>query len=243
MKRTLTSILAVLMVAAISLPVLAAENEFVPSITEKDAPEIVLIKDDAGNDVLGTIIDAQNTVIDYVDLDCLVVTPVSEVDTSTQIPDASRTELKKVYEGLSNGTMKLPYELLGTDVKAEEVVIRDLFDISWLCSDHPEMVSKEGVSVEITFKLNVKATDEVYCLTYHNDAWTPIKSLTNNGDGTVTCVFEQKCPVAFAVRSKMAPAQTGDAMGNDLFLWVGLMVASVAALTVVIVVGKSRKTR
>ncbi len=243
MKRVLTFVLAAVMICALCLPALAAENDFVPSITEKDAPEIVTVKDTDGNDALGVILDADGNITDYVEQDCLIITAVSGVDSSAQIPAAARDELKKVYEGLSNGTMTLPYEKLGADIKAEEMVIRDLFDISWLCSDHGDIVDQADVSVELVFNLNVKATDEVYCMTYHNNTWNPIKNVTNNGDGTVTCVFEQKCPVAFAVRSKTTPAHTGDAAGNDLFLWVGLMAASAVALAVVAVAGKARKTR
>ncbi len=245
MKRILSLTLAVLMLAALALPTLAAENEFVPSITEKDAPEIVPVKDPAsGSDALGVICDNEgNDVTDYVTTLDLVVTPVSKVDTSTAIPEEAAEELKEVYTALTDGTMKLPLEKLGDDIKAEEMVIRDLFSVAWVNEDMETEVNKPGVCTKITFRLNVKAADEVYCMTYHNGQWDPVEKVTNNGDGTVTCLFEQKCPVAFIVRTAESSPKDGDVMGNYMGLWVGLLVASAAALVAVVVVGKNRKTR
>ena len=41
---------------------------------------------------------------------------------------------------------------------------------------------------------------EVAVFSYVDGEWIEAVSVTNNGDGTVTVVFEDICPVAFAVK-------------------------------------------
>ena len=67
-----------------------------------------------------------------------MITPVSQVDSSKEIPEDSRALLKQVYAALTDGSMKLPYEKYGLD--PAKMVIRDLFDVSFLCTEHPEML-------------------------------------------------------------------------------------------------------
>lgn len=237
MKRMICIITALVICLAMACPAFAAEGDFVPSISYKDSPDIVPGKDPNGNDVIGVVKDADGNIIDYVYPACLLITPVSKAESSTQIPQDAKDILLDVYEALSTGMMNLPYDKYNADLNPNEMVIRDLFDASWLCTDHPVMVAPEGVTVTVTFDLGVDADETVYCMTYMNNAWDPIVSVTNNGDGTVTCVFEDFCPVAFAVRSKLPPSQTGDVMGQTMYIWVIIMVASAAAVVTLIAVG------
>ena len=83
---------------------------------------------------------------------------------------------------------------------------------------------------------------EVIVMVYINGQWVPAEKVTNNGDGTVTVVFEDICPVAFVVEKDEAdgPAQTGDVLGQDLMLWVVLMVLSMAAIVVLNIYRRKR---
>lgn len=243
MKRVICLITAIITCLALACPVFAAEGEFVPSISYKGAPEIVPVKDGQGADALGALLDEDGKIVDYIYEDCLVVTPVSEAKTSTLIPDAAEELLLKVYDELTAGTMQIPYEKHNADLKASEMVIRDLFDASWLCADHPEAVTPKGVTVQLTFDLGVGKNDAVYCMSYKNNAWDPIVSVTNNGDGTVTCVFEDFCPVEFSVRQNVPSVDTGDRVGKTLYLWVGIMVVSAAAVVVLLVAGRRKNSR
>lgn len=226
MKKIICCLVALLLCA--SMTCAAAATEFVPSIDVKDHPEIVPGEDGS----IGIIYDGE-TEIDRVDAGCLVVTPVSKVDTSTEIPDDARTTLKDVYAKLLDGSMVLPYEKIDASLKPEAMVIRDLFDATFLCTEHPEMLAPEGVVLELTFDLGVDADEQVYVMTYNDSQWNPIVSVTNNGDGTVTCVFEHLCPVAFSVVSENWSPVTGY-MDPMVLLWVVLMVASAAALVFVV---------
>lgn len=78
MKKIISLMLVLIMCLSIAMPVFAAEDTFVPSISEKDGPQLVTITDDEGNPAIGKVPDADGNVIDYIDEDCLVVTPVSQ---------------------------------------------------------------------------------------------------------------------------------------------------------------------
>lgn len=243
MKRVISLALVIVLCLCLGMPAFAAENEFVPSIGYKDAPEIVPTEDDEGEEAIGEILDEDGKVIDYIYGPCLVITSVAAAKTSTMIPEESREILLSVYEQLLANTMQIPYEKHGADLKANEMVIRDLFDASWLCQEHPIMVAPKGVTVRITFNLGVKASDQIYCMTYMNGAWDPIVSLVNNGDGTVTCVFEDFCPIEFSIQSKTPPVPTGDTTGKFLPLWIGLLAASAAGVMTMLVVSRRKEAR
>lgn len=232
MKRVISMLAVLVLCISLACPVFA--DEFVPSITDKNAPDIITIKDEEGKPAIG-IINENGKPIDYVYGGCLVVTPVSQAKTSTLIPDDAEKLLLEVYDKLNNGSMQLPYEKISDKLDPKKMVIRDLFDASWLCTDHPIEVAKPGVTVELTFNLGVGKDTDVYVMTYKNNEWNPIVSVENNGDGTVTCVFEDFCPIAFAVQqgSNVPPSQTGD--NASLTLWIVLLAVSALALVAVIV--------
>ncbi len=229
MKKTLCLITVMALVLALACSVCAAQDDFVDSITYKGAPALVFDLD--GN--IGTLYDVNGQVIDKISPECLVITSIADVDKSDKIPEDARKELKEVYAALMDGSMELPYE---TD---QDMVIRELIDASWLCAgseeDHEAMLAPEGVTLELTFDLGVDKDTNVVVMTYIDGKWAPIVSVKNNGDGTVTCVFEEICPIAFSVpvKDNTPPAQTGDQ--TDLTLWISIMCASALALAAVVV--------
>lgn len=245
MKRFVAILVALMLCASLALPVAAANNEFTPSVENKPAPEIVPVMDPDGNPALAMILNGDGEIIDYVYEDCLIITSVSEAATSTKIPDAAEKLLLDVYGKLTSGDMTLPYEKFDSKLNAGNMVIRDLFDATFLCGEHPEMLEPKGVILRIKFKLNVAADTNVYTMTYNDEAWSPIKSTVNNGDGTVTCDFEHLCPVAFSVETgAKPPVQTGDEAGDALVIWsvvAGVSLLAVVALTVVYFRGNSKK--
>lgn len=223
MKKFFAIITAVMMCVSLMVPAMAAQ-EFMPSVTNKPAPEVVAAR----------IVDEDGNVLKVVGGECLIITPVSEVDTSTEIPEASRTVLKSVYGKLLDGSMTIPYEKHNADLDSSKMVMRDLFDATFVCTECPAMLEPEGVVLEIVFDLNVAPGVNVYTMTYKNDQWDPIVSTVNNGDGTVTATFEKLCPVEFSVSTATTPPSvTGD---HDMSLWGILAVVSLAAIVVLTVV-------
>ena len=238
MKKVMSIVMALLMFVLMATPAMA--DDFVKSVGYKDHPELVSFIGPDGNTYYGTIKDADGNVVGYIGEDCIVVTSVADVDESDKIPSEAAALLKKVYNALKDGSMKLPYDKLGKD--ASKMVIRDLFDVSFLCIEHPEMFAPQGVTVELTFKLGVKANVDVVVMTYKNDQWGGIVKSTNNGDGTVTCVFEDFCPVAFSVPTSSI-AGSGSSTGDtaNVGLWAGLLAASVVGIGALVVVSRRKK--
>ena len=227
MKKFICLLTVLALAVALACPVFAAEA-FVPSISEKEEPDIVI--DDEG--VAGVIRDQDGEIIDKVEEGCLVITPISKAKTSKEIPEDAREELLYVYEELLNGDMTLPYEQDGLD--PENMVIRELIDASWLCEEHPVILEPEGVTIDLTFDIGVDAETKVYVYVRIDGVWTPVP-VVNNGDGTVTCTFEELCPIAFCVPvgTGLPPAQTGDQFNATM--WMMLLAVSTLALAGVLV--------
>ena len=184
MRKVFALVLAVLI--CVSLAGFAVADTFTPSVTYKAAPVLVSAFMD-GEDVE----------------DCIVVTSVQAArKKTTDITQEERDLLIEVYEKLNDGSMTVE----GLD---ESYVIRDLMDISFkhaacrMAADHGDKSSKlaeDGVVLTTVLDLNIGKNVEVVVMAYIDGEWAPIKSVENNGDGTLTCEFEDICPVLFAVK-------------------------------------------
>lgn len=126
--------------------------------------------------------------------------------------------------------------------KARDYVVLQLVDISFQqhhCVDsrhwHHEALEQEHTSVTMDFDLGVAPDVDVVVLTYNDKKWTPIKSVVNNGDGTVTCVFEHFCPVAFCVEVLEEEAAEGELALSDLIPWILALIMSFVLFVIVII--------
>ena len=234
MRKIICFLVALLLCASMAFPAFAATGEFVPSISYKPSPKVsnaTMLSEDGTETPVGS---------------CIVVTSVEEArDQVTDITQEERDLLVDVYQKLVKGDMTLPVE--------KNYIIRELVDVSFAYSacrtqeDHghkDQKLKEEGVVLTMNFDLNLGKKVNVDVLTYIDGEWKPIEKVTNNGDGTVTCVFEDICPVAFVVdetSSTLSP-NTGDAMGQKLGLWIGLMAVSAVALVAVVVMIRKKRT-
>ena len=233
MRKVISLILAMMLCLSVCGMVSAAENDFVPSISYKPGPGVETGKDDGGRTTVGTIRDGDGNTLGYVyDEECLVITTIAEAldDVQTGIPDDAEELLEKVYEELLNDNMELPYE------NEEEMAIIHLVDATFLCDgategiDHEAMIEPEGIYLELTFDLGVGANVDVEVMCYVDGQWVKVQTV-NNGDGTVTCLFEKICPIAFAVPTgAVQPPKTGDNSTAELGLWIALLTASTLAV-------------
>ena len=239
MRKVISLALALLLCFNICGTAFAAEDDFVPSISYKPGPGLETGKDDTGRTTVGTIIDEEGEVIEYVyeDEACLVITTIAEAleDVDTGIPDDAEELLEQVYEELMEGTMELPLE------DPENKVIIQLIDATFLCEgtttgiDHEAMIEPEGVCLELTFDLGVRADVPVTVMCYVDGQWVEVPTI-NNGDGTVTCVFEKICPIAFVVPTNaVEPPKTGDDSAAELGLWIALLTVSSVALAALVI--------
>lgn len=225
MKKGIVVIALLAICVSLVCPAFAAEDTFVPSIGYKDGPEII---------------DAE---LETEDVEaCLVVTSLKgAAEKTTDISQAARDQLLQVYEKLNSGEVKLP--------GADGYVIRELVDVSWKqigCVEekhtHEDDLEKEGVVVDIDLEMGIDANTDILVYAYRDGQWTLIESAKNNGDGTVTCVFEHFCPVAFAVREQTGGSQTGDTARGSLILWGVLMAVSLVAI-IVLAIRRKKHTR
>lgn len=223
MKKVFSLAITLALCMSLTISAFAAENEFVPSITYKDGPSITSAEMD-GADVSA----------------CLVVTTLKDAEEkNTDITQDERDTLQQVYEDLKNGTTTLP-----TD---ENYVIRELIDLSFKHNECREVdehgqkdqkLKEDGITLTADFDLGISKDDEVMVFVYIDGEWKSIESVKNNGDGTITCVFEDICPVAFAVKQQSMAPQTGDT--QHTMLWTGLTVASALALVALFLFRRKR---
>lgn len=133
--------------------------------------------------------------------ECVVITTVEEAEEkTTDITQEERDTLLKAYQGLVDGEVSLPID--GSYAVREIVDISFKYDACRQLEEHghkDEVLAIEGVQLTIDFDMGVGADETVCVMTYINGEWAEIEEVVNNGDGTVTCVFEDLCPVAFAV--------------------------------------------
>ena len=251
MKRFVCVAMVIVLCLAVASPAFAAKNEFVPSISYKDHPEIVPVAPKPGTDtpgdkvIVGEIVDKEkDEVVEDIHEEHLVVTPVAGADESTEIPEEARDQLIDIYEQLTEGTMEIPYEKIDPNINPSDMVIRDLFDVSSVDENHQQVIYEENMAVRVTFDLGVSADVEVYVMTYINEEWVPAVSVMNNGNGTVTIVMEAFGPTVFSVESTGSvtpPPQTGDQVGSSLPIWIAVMAVAVVGLVVVLAVGRRKK--
>lgn len=212
MKKIISLVLAMVMVLAMGVTAFA--DNFVGSIL----PEYDIIK-------IRIIDDNNKTLEDLTHKECLIVTHIKDADRAQDVIHEEISLLKKVYKMLSSGEMTLPYAKYGYDPATSVMV--DLYDATFLCTEHPEAIAPRKIYVELTLKANVSADAEVLVMTYKNDVWAPIVSAVNNGDGTVTCVFEDFCPIAISV---VENAESNPSTGAPVFGAAAVVAAAACAV-------------
>lgn len=236
MKRVLNVILVLSLLAAMAVPALARSVDFVPSISDKGAPDVVgsgEIKDTNGN----AVGSADNTVV--------VVTPVSQATTSDKISDADEKNLLDAYDkltsgdkayGLCPGLEDLADKLYG-GVKEDDLVVRDLFDVSLSDAELENKVSN-GNTISLTLNANVGKDDKVLAMVKDGDTWTSAINVVNNGDGTVTVTLSTLGAVVLMTATASGSSVTGDT--TNVAFW-GIAVALSLGAIVTMVSLKRRK--
>lgn len=244
MKKIITAVLAIIMALTITVSVSAAQ--FVESITNKGAPQLIVIDQLNGKDVVGFITNPDGEKVTTEFLDCFIITSVADAKTDDKIPADAKDILLKVYGELLEGDKlsevcpelnDIVKEKWDKDKDADDLVIKDLFDISGECTDIKDHINGENI-LELTFKVGVDADTFITAMVYVDGKWVPVVDCINNGDGTVTVQFDKICPVAFLVpgtttnSSTVSPA-TSDVSG--VILWGSVMFVSLAAAVAIVI--------
>ncbi len=250
MKRLITLALAIVLMLTITIS--ATATEFVESITNKGAPQLVIIDTLNGKDVVGFITGPDGTKLSTEFLDCLIITSVSEAPTDPDIPEDAKDELLKVYEELNTPGTKLSEvcpelneivkEKWNKDKTADDLVIKDLFDLTDYCEDLDTHL-KDGAILDLTFDLGIGQNVFITAMVYVDGKWQPVVDTINNGDGTVTVKFDQICPVAFLVpstqiNSSITSPTTGDY--TSVAIWGVVLFVSLISIAGLLIYRRKR---
>ena len=199
MKKVLSLLLTVMLLFALAVP--AMPLEYTPSVEGAEAPEVVASTDNTGKDY--------DAIIDYGDHEVgvakgeeyeLVMTAVSERASSqyAEIKEALNGALNDVQ---SAGTVadlapEVNSLLTGTEYKAEDFVISDLFDAS-LIDEEGVAEIPEGSVLIFKIKTDLKQGDIFFVL--HNYApglWEVVENATLGENGIVTVKVPSASPFA-----------------------------------------------
>ena len=288
MKKMISVMLVLLLCATFVCSVAAAENDFVPSITYKPMPAFAGTEADDGCLIIGYVVRNGERVAeihydngdvyaycdflhegDTKDHECLVITPLAHAETSEEIPDDAESLLLWVYEQLMKLGMKFIdcpeldasiAENLGAGKTVEDMVVRDLFDVSVICEELEEYLEPEDTVICLDFDLGLAPNTFVEVVTYKNDKWQMIEAVEVNEDGSVTCTtYEHFCPVAFlvpegtadaagaagavAVNADMQAPDTGLNAQDNVVLWSVIAAGALVALAALVIVQRKRTSK
>lgn len=239
MKKILSFVLVLALCLSMGATVLAADN-LVPSIGDKNAPDVV-----ADGDMVAELVKDHNRIENgEVTSEELLITPVSKVDSAEKLPEENKELLKKVYAGLRDGSIKIPYDKVVPGVDPAEMVIRDLFDVTLIGNEeHKAQLAQPDIFLRLTLDLGVKAGTEVTVMVYKDGKWESAQNIVNNGDGTVTMELPDEGPVVICVRDESTPPQTGDANRHAVAIYGSILVICLIAMIVLIVLYRKKNAK
>lgn len=219
MRKVISMITVFVLCFTLAVPAFASSVGFVPSITAKPAPELVVGGENLTLDGTGVddivdmpVIEVKNEnqeVVYEAPVVDLVVTAVSQVqadDSSLVISEEAAEILKEAYEQLNDEDFRLAEKIpeqieqlkdMGLDEEnVNAAVVTALFDVTVLTEELETYLAEEGHTVDLTFKADVPAGHTVVVMVYKESKWQLIENVAVNGDGTITCTFAHFCPVA-----------------------------------------------
>ena len=255
MKKSIRILAAILVVAAMSVSVFA-EN-FTPSVEQKGAPDVVVTKDSNQNDVVAIIHDGSDKEVYGVPAGKLIVTPYAQAKEASPEIEKMLTDayqqikqtktLANLTAELNDAVAKLKEEMGIKELKVENLVVRDLVDVS-LDSELKAQYLKDGNTISVTFDLGMKADEPLLVLhNYEADKWEVIANdcVVRHDNGNVTITFDSLSPVAFVVDGTVYGAQTeqGPATGdtNNAAMWIGAIVLAAGVAGVVVILMTKKK--
>lgn len=190
MKKTITSICAVLTAAMLVLPVSAAK--YTPSVTQKGAPTAAAFTPSVQQKGAPTVEQTGVRVTALVDLS----------KASKEVQEAVEEAYKVIAEAESLEeavpTLADVLKEMDTDLTAEDLVVRDLFYLE-LEKELEETLEKEK-EVAVTFEVEgMEEDDFLMVMVFVDGEWVIVdaENVEIGEDETVTVTFEAVGPIAF----------------------------------------------
>ena len=190
MKKTITSICAVLTAAMLVVPVSAAK--YTPSVTQKGAPTAAAFTPSVQQKGAPTVEQTGVRVTALVDLS----------KASKEVQEAVEEAYKVIAEAESLEeavpTLADVLKEMDTDLTAEDLVVRDLFYLE-LEKELEETLEKEK-EVAISFEVEgMEADDFLMVMVFVDGEWVIVdaENVEIGEDETATVTFEAVGPIAF----------------------------------------------
>ena len=243
MKKVLSVMLAVLMLATCALSVSAAQGDFVPSIELKPGPGIVPGTTEDGTPSYGEIIMPDGTVIPLPE-GSIVITPIADADKAA---DEIEKALKEAYDELVNSDsledlIENLKDILG-DLDSDDVVITDLIHVD-IPDDYQHYLDEGG-----KLKITISATEDLIAALSKKESWTALfgDNFIDNGDGTYTLIIDGSGVFAFLKDASSVdvdpenPGQDSPTTGDTTYVYVfGAIVFAVAAGALLVAAKKQK---
>ncbi len=229
----------------------AFADNFTPSVTQKEAPTIVPMKEADGKEVAAIIYDKDNNEIRGISADEITVTPLSEREKASETVKESLDKAYADIEGAKSLKDLCP-EVVTTlsgitdEVKVEDLVVRDLFDVE-IPEEDEELLQQAGNHLTLKFDLGIEQ-DALLMAMVNCDGtkWEMVdqKGIVINSDGTVTVTFDKFCPVAFITDGSAVsidPNGPSSPQTSDISFWPAAGVALIAVICGLILVYRKNK--
>ena len=207
MKKILAIFAVIALLSSIAIGVSAAE--FVPSVSYVPYPGLVVIDEDSeGNKIVGYVTDSSGNVLSTEYHGCILITPVLDAQKGISgLSDAAEKLLVDTYESLTAENVKLSElhpelndiakKAFGENATAENLVIRELIDITAVCEDLIKYLEQDGNTITLTFKMVAPQEDFLTVMTLNDGKWEEVEEVKNNTNGTLGVKFDRFCPVLF----------------------------------------------
>lgn len=229
MKKLVNILLVLVMLFSIAVPAAAVTDDFVPSITDKGAPELVEQgTDENGQPIYGQVVDAEGNSVFTVGEGVIRITPLAELEELREIDVPAAEMLEYVFDFLQKNSYYF----------GKNTVVRDLFDVTVLSAELEEALAPKGQTITLRFNLHVAPETKLSVRSYKNDEWVDVVDVVNNGDGTVSVTFEDFCPVAFIV----GDVQIAEENGSCIW-WIVIIAALLLIALLIFLLWRSKKNK
>lgn len=245
LKKTLSVLMCLVLTLMLVLP--AAATDFTPSVSGKDAPDIVPVVGPDGREYSGIIYDKDGNVVAYVPASNIIITPISAAEDAEE---EIRERLEAAFEELTNTDDLSPIcdsldealDEISEDLMPDDLVVRDLFDVH-VTGEYADFLAEEGNYLMITFDLEADSMLLAAVLRYLQDSgWEAVYGTNLFRDGNkVTIAIYNVGPVAFFFDNGAldvdpdGPTSPETGIENDLtaaYLTVGALALALCAAVV-----------
>ena len=246
-KFVIFALILVILVSNLAMVIAAG---YLPSVSYEAFPGLVIIEDEDGNKIIGYVENAQGEIVSTEYHGCILITPVMDAKRQVSfLSDDAEKLLVDTYETLSAPDARLSVlipelndiarDALGDYATADNLVIRELIDITAVCQELIDYLAVDGNTLTLTFKMVVPKEAYITVMTLKDGKWEEAEEVINNDDGTVSVTFGQLCPVLFLTgipNGSTPPAQNS-------YLWLIVLCCAILILIVALFLVLRRKLK